>query len=107
VRAVQLLLGHSNTEGRVRYLGVDVEDALTWPNGRMCDQCAGFTGFWVTAGYPFPTHCGYPIGSASTSKADTPGGLYAFAAFHREHSRPLIIDILWNEKHTTGDAPLL
>ncbi len=29
LRAVQLLLGHTTTESTVRYLGVDVEDALT------------------------------------------------------------------------------
>ena len=29
VRAVQILLGHSKIESTVRYLGVDVDDALT------------------------------------------------------------------------------
>ena len=29
LRAVQLLLGHTKSESTVRYLGVDVEDALT------------------------------------------------------------------------------
>jgi len=29
LRAVQILLGHSKVENTVRYLGVDVEDALT------------------------------------------------------------------------------
>ena len=28
-RAVQILLGHTNIENTVRYLGVDVDDALT------------------------------------------------------------------------------
>lgn len=29
LRAVQILLGHTNIENTVRYLGVDVDDALT------------------------------------------------------------------------------
>jgi site-specific recombinase XerC len=29
LRAVQLLLGHTKMDGAVRYLGVDIEDALT------------------------------------------------------------------------------
>jgi len=28
-RAVQILLGHTNIENTVRYLGVDIDDALT------------------------------------------------------------------------------
>jgi site-specific recombinase XerC len=33
LRAVQILLGHTKTENTVRYLGVDVEDALTLAEG--------------------------------------------------------------------------
>lgn len=29
LRAVQILLGHTNIENTVRYLGVEVDDALT------------------------------------------------------------------------------
>ena len=29
IRAIQILLGHSKIENAVRYLGVDIEDALT------------------------------------------------------------------------------
>jgi site-specific recombinase XerC len=29
LRAVQILLGHTKLESTVRYLGVDIEDALT------------------------------------------------------------------------------
>ena len=33
LRAVQILLGHAKIENTVRYLGVDVEDALTLSEG--------------------------------------------------------------------------
>jgi site-specific recombinase XerC len=33
LRAVQILLGHTKIESTVRYLGVDVEDALTLAEG--------------------------------------------------------------------------
>jgi integrase len=33
LRAVQILLGHTRIESTVRYLGVDVEDALTLAEG--------------------------------------------------------------------------
>jgi site-specific recombinase XerC len=33
LRAVQLLLGHTKMDSTVRYLGVDIEDALTLSEG--------------------------------------------------------------------------
>ena len=33
LRAVQILLGHTKIESTVRYLGVDIEDALTLAEG--------------------------------------------------------------------------
>jgi site-specific recombinase XerC len=33
LRAVQLLLGHTKMDGIVRYLGVDLDDALTLSEG--------------------------------------------------------------------------
>jgi site-specific recombinase XerC len=33
LRAVQLLLGHAKIESTVRYIGVDIEDALTLAEG--------------------------------------------------------------------------
>jgi site-specific recombinase XerD len=33
LRAVQILLGHTKIENTVRYLGVDIEDALTLAEG--------------------------------------------------------------------------
>lgn len=38
--AVQILLGHTKIENRVRYRGVDVEDALRWQKGLRSDQPA-------------------------------------------------------------------
>ena len=32
LRAVQLLLGHTKLERTVRYLGIEVDDALRWPS---------------------------------------------------------------------------
>src|SRR4051812_36409108 len=41
LRAVQLLLGHTKLESTVRYLGIEVDDALRWRNRRRCKQAAG------------------------------------------------------------------
>jgi integrase len=40
LRAVQILLGHTKIESTVRYLGVDVEDALSRAEGTEV-QCSG------------------------------------------------------------------
>ena len=37
LRAVQILLGHAKIESTVRYLGVDVEDALMLAEALRCD----------------------------------------------------------------------
>lgn len=42
LRAVQILLDHTDIENTVRYLGVDVDDALTLLNGRKFDISSGF-----------------------------------------------------------------
>ncbi len=40
LRAVQILLGHTKIESTVRYLGVDVEDALALARIPRVDWCA-------------------------------------------------------------------
>jgi integrase len=37
LRAVQLLLGHTKVESTVRYLGIEVDDALEWPSRRRSE----------------------------------------------------------------------
>ena len=41
LRAVKILLGHTRIENTVRYLGVDVEDALTQAEGRRSPNLLG------------------------------------------------------------------
>ena len=38
LRAVQILLGHAKIDSTVRYLSVDVEDALGWRSAPRSDQ---------------------------------------------------------------------
>ena len=42
LRAVQLLLGHSKLESTVRYLGIEVDDALVLPNKLTCNINGSF-----------------------------------------------------------------
>ena len=35
LRAVQILLGHTKIKSKVRYLGVDIEDALARAEGKV------------------------------------------------------------------------
>ena len=39
IRAIQILLGHTKIENTVRYLGVDVEDALLLAERGRASQC--------------------------------------------------------------------
>jgi hypothetical protein len=41
LRAVQILLGHTNIENTVRYLGVDIDDAITLTEPGSFDCCTG------------------------------------------------------------------
>ena len=84
LRAVQLLLGHSKLESTVRYLGIEVDDALEisgqteiWSNctaGRPVVECnkAGRAAWLASPPRPRPTHRDVMAGRALDS-GELPG----------------------------------
>jgi site-specific recombinase XerC len=54
LRAVQILLGHAKIESSVRYLGVDVEDALELAERLAATQHRSFVHLGATSGFRCP-----------------------------------------------------
>ena len=88
LRAVQLLLGHTKNESAVRYLGVEVDDAL-----EIADRGLKYTGRAAVlcpssdreqrASYRFKRRCN-PYSITSSASASSLGGIsrpIAFAVF--------------------------
>ena len=57
LRACQLLLGRSKLESSVRYLGIEVDDALLCPSRRTCSDTSA-TGTVALASLPAPCSSG-------------------------------------------------
>ena len=51
LRAVQILLDHTKIESTVRYLGVDIEDALALAEGTEIRICRGARRVWAPPSY--------------------------------------------------------
>ena len=61
LRAVQLLLGHTKIESTVRYLGIEVDDALSeLPGQRTCSAHLKMTGLGSQADLNFLTLAIFP-----------------------------------------------
>lgn len=88
LRAVQLLLGHSKLESTVRYLGIEVDDALEMaiPRSRS-DRLA--IALWVIAGRLLVAapNAGFQSSGRCPAAAASDRGVRAGARKHRSHPR--------------------
>src|SRR6202030_137825 len=79
LRAVQILLGHTKIESTVRYLGVDIEDALALVEGTEVEHLRSpsaslLRSFEPGSTWPGCAHLGHPAHAASSPKAVIRGG---------------------------------
>lgn len=96
LRAVQILLGHSKIENTVRYLGIDVEDALASPKTPKSKLLA--PRFWRGANIvglgtllPFPLPDGRQLASRSERRPFADRSPRAQAARREAGSSPLLL----------------